>query len=227
MSFTTLSIEEVDVSLSALLAKSNNIQRVSGGAIILGFRLDDPYSPHVLLCQRSPNGRDDDGEPKMNSFPGTWESPGGGALPEDRSILETMVRETAEETGLVLWAASNRVYCVTFRHKDIWMAKYLAIAETSEKTNCGRLWSDEHDGPRGSDENPIRLRDDEHLDYVWATEQQVRNPVIYEPSDANKTGLAMMQSNKDVLLDFFSWLKEDDPCMAYPLPELPLKSDRE
>jgi 8-oxo-dGTP pyrophosphatase MutT (NUDIX family) len=135
----------------------------------------------------------------MNSFPGTWESPGGGALPEDRNILETMVRETAEETGLVLWAASNRVYCVTFRHKNIWMAKYLAIAETSEKTNCRRLWSDEQEGPRSSDINPIRLRDDEHLDYVWATEEQIRNCINYDPSDTETAGLVMIQSNKDVL----------------------------
>ncbi|KAJ5743476.1 hypothetical protein N7533_010578 [Penicillium manginii] len=104
MSYTTLSIEDIDVPLSVLLAQA--------------------------MC--SPNGIDDDGEPKKNSFPWTWETPGGGALPEDGTILDTMVREIAEETELVLWAASTRVYRVTFLHKENWMAKYLAIAKTSE-----------------------------------------------------------------------------------------------
>ncbi|KAJ5974822.1 hypothetical protein N7481_008529 [Penicillium waksmanii] len=171
MPYTTLSIEDIDIPLSALLAQSNGIERVSGSAIILGFRPNDPSTPHILLCQRSPNGIDDDGEPKKNSFPWTWETPGGGALPEDGTILETIVRETAEETELALWAASSRVYRVTFFQKGNWMAKYLAIAKTSEKMKSQRLWSDEHDGPHGSDQKPIRLRDDEHLDYVWATEE--------------------------------------------------------
>jgi hypothetical protein len=137
-----------------------------------------------------------------------------------------MVRETAEETELVLWAASSRVYRVAFFHKGNWMAKYLVIAKTSEKMKSQRLWSDEHDGPHGSDQKPIRLRDDEHLDYVWATEEQVQNCMIYDPSNTNKAGIVMIQSNKDVLLDFFSWLKDDGACMEYPLPELPLQSDQ-
>ncbi len=69
MSYTTLSIEDIDIPLSVLLAQSNGIERLSGSAIILGFRPDDPSTPHILLCQRSPNGIDDDGEPKKNSFP--------------------------------------------------------------------------------------------------------------------------------------------------------------
>jgi hypothetical protein len=137
-----------------------------------------------------------------------------------------MVREIAEETELVLWAASSRVYRVTFLHKENWMAKYLAIAKTSENMKSQRLWSDEHDGPRGWDETPIRLRNDEHLDYVWATEEQIRNCINYDPSDTETAGLVMIQSNKDVLLDFFSWLKQDAACMEYPLPELTLQSDR-
>ncbi|KAJ5974760.1 hypothetical protein N7481_008467 [Penicillium waksmanii] len=181
-------------------------EKVRGSAIILGFRPDDPSTPHILLCQRSPNGIDDDGEPKKNAFPWTWETPGGGALPEDGTILETMVRETAEETELVLWAASSRVY--------------------RREMKSQRLWSDGHDGPHGSDQKPIRLRDDEHLDYVWATEEQVQTCMIYDPSDTNKAGIVMIQSNKDVLLDFYSWLKDDGACMEYPLPELPLQSDQ-
>lgn len=60
------------------------------------------------------------------------------------------------------------------------MAKYIAIATTREKIHCQRLWSDKYQEPRGSDGMLIQLSD-EHLDYVWATEEQIQNAVPYDP----------------------------------------------
>lgn len=134
--YEILNIEAVEAH-----CQKNGFERVSGSTIIPGYRSDDPSTAHVLLLKRSPESKDDAGVLKKNSFPYTWEGSGGGAKSEDKTIFETMVRETHEETGLKPQAASDRVYCVRFDHNGYRMAKYIAITATEEKIHCQRLWS--------------------------------------------------------------------------------------
>lgn len=220
--FRVLSIDKVDILLTDLM-RINGLDRVSGGTIIFSYRPEDPSTPYVLLLKRSPQSTDDAGQLKANSFSGTWEGGGGGANLEDETIAKTAVRETAEETGLVPRAASSRVYCVRFTHKGHRMAKFTFITRADENVSCQRRWSDEHQEPRG----PAGIRpSDEHLDCVWVTEEQIRNSVAYNPQDMEQRGLVILESIKMVYLDFFAWLKENDPDMKCPLPEYQLPSNR-
>ncbi|KAK5807590.1 hypothetical protein VI817_001848 [Penicillium citrinum] len=212
--YEILNIEAVEAH-----CQKNGFERVSGSTIIPGYRSDDPSTVHVLLLERSPESKDDDGALKKNSFPYTWECPGGGAKLEDKTIPKTIVRETHEETGLKLQIASDRVYCVRFDHRGYRMAKYIAIATSREEIQCQRLSSDKFQEPRDSDSMVIQLSD-EHLAYLWATQEKIQNAVLYNPQATEQSGLVMMESNRKILLDFFSWLEKHDLRMEYALPEL-------
>lgn len=102
------------------------------------------------------------------------------------------------------------------------MARYIAIATTREKVQCQRRWSDKYQEPRGSDDMLIQLSD-EHLDYVWATEEQIQSAAPYDPQATEQSGLVMIDSNRKIFLDFFSWVKKHDLRMEYSLPELDLQ----
>ncbi|KAJ5600723.1 hypothetical protein N7450_001790 [Penicillium hetheringtonii] len=171
--------------------QKNGFERVSGSTIIPGYRSDDL----------------------------SMECPGGGAKLEDKTIPKTIVHETHEETGLKLQIASDCIYCVRFDYRGYRMAKYIAIATFCEEIQCQRLSSDKFQEPRGSDGMAIQLSD-EYLVYLWATEEQIQNAVLYNPQATEESGLVMMESNRKILLDFFLWLKKHDLRMEYALPEL-------
>lgn len=71
MAFYIIPIENVDIPFVNFQATQPGIQRFSASAIILSYELEDLSNAKVLLCQRSPNGKDDDGKDKKNSWPRT------------------------------------------------------------------------------------------------------------------------------------------------------------
>lgn len=215
MSFSIVRIEDVDIPFAELAKKNPDIYRFAAGAIIFGYSSDHPGIPHILMCQRSPSGKDDNGNPKANSFPGCYEPNAGGHENKDYSIVSTMVREVQEETQLRVYAASHRVYRLFIPRKDYNMVKYMGIMKLREDMNCQRLWCDKQQKSVGLDEKPIMLRADEHIDYCWATEAQIRSSILFDKKETDRPGLVMLKDNKDILLDAFLWLKSTTPDYVY------------
>ncbi|GLB44954.1 putative NUDIX domain containing protein [Lyophyllum shimeji] len=86
------SVQSYDIPLRDLQSRYNEKRLVVGVAIIAPSA--GPLSSYkLLLVQRSDT---------EDSFASMYELPGGGAEPEDRTILDTIARETAEETGLIV-----------------------------------------------------------------------------------------------------------------------------
>lgn len=86
------SVQSYNIPLSVLQSRYNGKRLVVGVAIVAPS--GGPLSLYrLLILQRSES---------EDSFPSMWELPGGGAESEDRTILYTIARETAEETGLIV-----------------------------------------------------------------------------------------------------------------------------
>jgi 8-oxo-dGTP pyrophosphatase MutT (NUDIX family) len=68
-------------------------KRIVAGVAIIASSFINPSLKKLLLLQRSA------GE---NIYPLMYDIPGGGAEPVDQTIIDTVVREAAEETGLVV-----------------------------------------------------------------------------------------------------------------------------
>ncbi|KAG6916112.1 hypothetical protein DXG01_008387 [Tephrocybe rancida] len=79
-------------------------------------------SPKLLLLQRSDT---------EDSFPSMYEIPGGGAEPQDRTLLDTVVRETKEETGLLVSKIVNTFpgFEYTTRHGDAVQFNFIVEVE--------------------------------------------------------------------------------------------------
>lgn len=71
---------------------------------------------------------------------------------------------------------------------------------------------------RRHNEGPIWLREDEHLDYCWDTEAQIRDSPSYDGKDPqHQRGLAMLEIKKEMILDAFMRLKNSQLDMTYAL----------
>lgn len=89
------SLQELAISLPELLCLHPHLTSIAVGAFIFS------PSSSLLLIRRALT------EP---AFPGIWEVPGGGveAPPEDATLLDAVVREVKEETGLTV---TNIIRC--------------------------------------------------------------------------------------------------------------------
>ncbi|KAM0323126.1 hypothetical protein ACHAQA_008976 [Verticillium albo-atrum] len=107
-------------------------------------------TPRILLLQRSP----------AEFLADRWELPGGSADPSDPSLAAAATRELHEETAL-------RARTVTsFLGSYSWM-------------DNGRPWRKlsfvvEVEGGDGAAPPPVGLDPEEHQDFVWAAEEEVR-----------------------------------------------------
>lgn len=88
-------VKPFDIPLDDLQSQHPGKRLVVGVAIIA---LSSQNSKKLLLLQRSDT---------EDSFPSMYEIPGGGAEPEDQTLLDTVIRETLEETGLVVTRILN------------------------------------------------------------------------------------------------------------------------
>ncbi|OOQ88634.1 NUDIX domain protein [Penicillium brasilianum] len=123
--------------------------------------------PRILLLQRA----------LTDSMPGCWEGPGGAAEPdEDDTLLDGVVREVAEETGLhvsrIVELVAVDVWMHTRRNGDrIRIAKYSFIVEVYEAL---RQLADGTTQAVPVDEIPVRLEATEHRAFEWAIEEDVK-----------------------------------------------------
>ncbi|KAH0837442.1 hypothetical protein AYO21_08958 [Fonsecaea monophora] len=134
-------------------------------------------SLRVLLVQRAAH----------DSAPLRWEAPGGACDPEDASILHAVARELWEEAGLVArrigpLVAPGHVF-VTRGGKRVCKFEFL-VDVVGDRVNDvedddGRRKDRGKDGDgKGGGIAPripqVKLDPNEHVDYVWATEEECR-----------------------------------------------------
>ncbi|KAI9930734.1 hypothetical protein ASPWEDRAFT_27234 [Aspergillus wentii DTO 134E9] len=115
-----------------------------------------PCKPRVLLIQRS----------LSDSYPGCWEGPGGLCETTDETLLAGVAREVLEETGLHVSRFVDLVSVegwVKVRPEGVRRAvQYSFIVEVHESQASG--WED-----------AVRLDPAEHEDFVWVTQEEVRD----------------------------------------------------
>ena len=218
MGFSIVSVEDIDIPFGDLQAKQPEIERFSASTLVFLCDPHEPLTVYILLCQRTLLGKDENGNDKKNSWAFTWEPPGGSREIFDETILSTARRETGEEVNLHGSRISRQVYRDSWIHKGVPMARYTFPLEVHEQLKPQRKWCDRQQQPVGTNEGPIRLREDEHLDYCWATEAQIRHSPLYDGKNPQRQrGLVMLESKKEVILDAFMQLQNSQLDMTYLL----------
>ncbi|KAI3139152.1 hypothetical protein CBS147326_2830 [Penicillium roqueforti] len=176
MVFSIIPIDQVDIPYADLRKEQPEIERYSAGAIIYCQHPE----PLVLLFQRAPIGRDENGCEKKNSWPFTWEWPQGGREGDDKTALETALREAAEEANLHGHHVSRQVYRSTWIYKGALTATYVFPMDVTERLHPRRIWSYQRQQPIGTTDGPISLQEYETLDFCWVTEDQVRTSLQFD-----------------------------------------------
>lgn len=119
----------------------------------------ESFEPRILLLQRA----------ATDTLPNLWEIPGGTCEDGDESILHAVAREVGEETGLMVSSvgpcAGTGYSFVSTGGRVVRKVNFLV----EYQSGSGR--EGEREGEEGLE---VRLDPDEHRDYVWATEEEVR-----------------------------------------------------
>ena len=132
--------------LATHAAHGTDYQGVCTGALVL----TPTAPPRVLLLQRAAH----------DSMPHRWETPGGAVDADDATILHGVARELREEARLAAARIGPAVESYRFRTAGgRWVLKCNFVVEAAV-------------GPEGALE--VRVDPEEHQDYVWATEAEVR-----------------------------------------------------
>ena len=119
----------------------------------------DPFGK-VLLIQRA----------KHDSFPNKWELPGGAADWEDPSLLHAAARELWEESGLFAKGFTHVVTEGPGREPG-----FVFSSRSKTETYCRFTFQVEVE-----DCDAVKLDPNEHQDFVWASEDEVRDQKVGE-----------------------------------------------
>ncbi|KAI9040401.1 NUDIX hydrolase [Aspergillus affinis] len=113
----------------------------------------------VLLLQRS----------QHDSLPGFWEGPGGLCEETDNSILSGAAREVYEESGLHVSRFVDLIAVDEWTRvksdEVVRAVKFTFLVQVEEEAE-GVGW-----------EQRVKLEPEEHEEYVWATEEEVKHGV--------------------------------------------------
>lgn len=85
------SLAGFNVSKAAFLAANPRIARLMAAAVVVRPNQSSPCQPQALLVCRA----------ATDSYPLTWEVPGGSVDAADATVLDGLARELREESGLV------------------------------------------------------------------------------------------------------------------------------
>ena len=152
------------IPLSTFLTRKPQYTNLVVGALI--FHPPTPTQPtRLLILQRAST---------EHAFPNLWEVPGGSSDLKDPTILHTAARETFEETGLRLMRfvreVGKGVEFVTGKTRWVKLSFEIEVVEMHGRKAEGAV-----------DDVEIRLDPEEHQDYKWVTEQELREdryPII-------------------------------------------------
>ena len=167
------------------------------GAIVF----DRASPPRVLLVQRAPS----------DSMPLLWETPGGGCDDGDTSILHACVRELKEEAGLDATSIGPFVRCPAAKGSDSesgteWAEKFGCHCFFSRK---GKLIYKFSFMVEVRQPVEVVLDPAEHVAYLWATEEEVRNNEMKSEDGKEVIDLkfTIEEQRKVVLEAFEQWNK--------------------
>ena len=109
----------------------------------------------ILLIQRA----------ALDSMPSKWETPGGGCDDSDPSILYGVARELWEEAGLTASKIGPPIgdgyFFFTRSRRLVCKFNFLVEAQLGEDGSLN-----------------VKLDPNEHQDYVWATEEEVKSKKV-------------------------------------------------
>ncbi|KAJ2913701.1 hypothetical protein MD484_g6712, partial [Candolleomyces efflorescens] len=135
------SVKPFDVPLDALQARHPRKRLVVGVAVLKPARSDDGSRECQVLVVRRVSSEDE--------FPNAWELPGGGAENDTvKTILDTVVRETFEETGLKVTSITKRIQGFEYSTSKGDAIQFNFLVEVEEPVE-------------------VKLNPEEHDDYAW------------------------------------------------------------
>lgn len=131
------SLQELALPLPELLQLHPHLTSIAVGAFVFSAP-----SSSLLLIRRSAT------EP---AFPGLWEVPGGGVEmpPQDATLLDAVVREVKEETGLTVTRISRCYGWIEFTGRT------------------GKLWRKWNFQVEVAEPRLVLLRPEEHDSWMW------------------------------------------------------------
>ncbi|KAL2840886.1 NUDIX hydrolase domain-like protein [Aspergillus pseudoustus] len=182
-------LEEFNLPFPAFRAKKPQYTHFIGGGLIFSRSpnlprgsdrpLEDDNNIRILLLQRALH----------DAYPGAWEGPGGSCEYDDESLLYGVAREVFEECGLRVSRFVELVATdewVKLKPDEVVKAKkYTFLVEIEEgkpavSVNGDGVPADKlPDGTIDSGlarrwEDLVKLDPEEHRDFEWATEEEVR-----------------------------------------------------
>lgn len=184
-----------NISLKSFLEQRPGTQGLSMRALI--FRTFGGITK-ILLIQRAAS----------DSSPNRWEIPGGGADPEDETMLHALVRELFEETGLEATSIGKQVsdgrQFVTARRKlNVHELCFdVSVAETSLSQDQDQEQEQEQETGTSAVLS-VNLDPKEHQSYAWASAEQVERQEI----DGVRIQLTSAEI-RDVILEGFRMRSE-------------------
>ncbi|KAI0100778.1 NUDIX hydrolase domain-like protein [Nemania sp. FL0031] len=166
--------------------------------------------PKVLLVQRAPT----------DSMPLLWETPGGGCDNENESMLRACARELKEEAGLEAVSIGPLIPCpyaggMATAEKnpdedDIDWEKWAKIKRSHFfRTRKGCLVAKYYFMVETSQTDKVVLNPAEHVAYLWATEEEVRNKKM--KGEGGQEGMELKITTEEqrlVLLEAFEQWNE-------------------
>ncbi|KAK2592536.1 hypothetical protein QQS21_009751 [Conoideocrella luteorostrata] len=162
-------------------------------------------SNRILLVQRT----------ARDTMPNLWEFPGGGVDLDDPTVLYGCARELWEETGLkvkymkrlVTKGPTPELARVITKGQGPTLAQ--VITTRREKKEIGKFVFEVEVEVNVQADQKVRLDSNEHQDFVWATEAEVKDEKVALGGTEYKAISFTVEATKSFILEGFRLRQED------------------
>lgn len=175
------SLSHLAIPLETFLKENPKYHMLAVGAFI--FTSPDQKPPRFLLVQRAATEL---------SFPNLWEVPGGSSEFSDPTVLHSVAREVFEETGLHLTRFIRQIgkgiEFINSRKKQCLKLSFeIQVAELSKtreelvkdmELTSTAVASTVDNAASPTDFIPITLDPEEHQNYTWVTEDELKKHTL-------------------------------------------------